>query len=333
MAKMFYSLEEAAEKLGVSEEQVKDMASAGKLQQFRDRDKLMFKRDAVDELSSGGGAADEAIADESGAFDLADSAIGLEDSGPLELADSGLDLGGGADDTDAIDLNLDDAELKTTIVDEGDPKEATGISVFDAGEVDSADPMAQTQMTGAADDELSLDTVGSGSGLLDLTRESDDTSLGVDLLDDILPGGEGSDDKLGGSGTLSGFDSAVSMETGTSGPSGLDNLGDSAAPAAAAVDIGDIGAGAAAAPTPVAYESDGAVDGAGSGLCSGFLIGALAALVLLLFVVATGLAGSSGGVLAMVAGSSMTIFMVAGGLLVVSLVLGAVGFFIGRSMG
>ena len=37
--------------------------------------------------------------------------------------------------------------------------------------------------------KLSLESVGSGSGLLDLTRESDDTSLGAELLDEIYPGG------------------------------------------------------------------------------------------------------------------------------------------------
>ena len=37
-------------------------------------------------------------------------------------------------------------------------------------------------------DQLNLDGVGSGSGLLDLTRESDDTSLGAELLDEIAPG-------------------------------------------------------------------------------------------------------------------------------------------------
>jgi excisionase family DNA binding protein len=51
MAKMFYSLEEAAQKLGATEDQVKQMAGSGKLQQFRDRDKLMFKRDQVDALA------------------------------------------------------------------------------------------------------------------------------------------------------------------------------------------------------------------------------------------------------------------------------------------
>jgi hypothetical protein len=34
---------------------------------------------------------------------------------------------------------------------------------------------------------VNLEGVGSGSGLLDLTRESDDTSLGAELLDEIAP--------------------------------------------------------------------------------------------------------------------------------------------------
>ena len=38
-------------------------------------------------------------------------------------------------------------------------------------------------------DQINLEGVGSGSGLLDLTRESDDTSLGAELLDEIGPGG------------------------------------------------------------------------------------------------------------------------------------------------
>ena len=51
MAKMFYSLEETAKKLGIDEEQVKEMAASGEIQQFRDRDKLMFKREQIDNLT------------------------------------------------------------------------------------------------------------------------------------------------------------------------------------------------------------------------------------------------------------------------------------------
>jgi hypothetical protein len=60
-----------------------------------------------------------------------------------------------------------------------------GISVFDDDDLEiAADPMAKTMLTGG-DDHLGLDGSGGGSGLLDLTRESDDTSLGAELLEGI----------------------------------------------------------------------------------------------------------------------------------------------------
>lgn len=60
-----------------------------------------------------------------------------------------------------------------------------GISVFDDDELDiETDPMGETQISSGVGD---FDAVGSGSGLLDLTQESDDTSLGNELLDVISP--------------------------------------------------------------------------------------------------------------------------------------------------
>jgi hypothetical protein len=64
---------------------------------------------------------------------------------------------------------------------------AEGISIFDEEdlEIETADPMAKTQIAPSLEDQIALDGVGSGSGLLDLTQESDDTSLGAELLDHI----------------------------------------------------------------------------------------------------------------------------------------------------
>jgi len=50
MAGMFYSLEEAAKKLGKTEEEVKLLATEGKLREFRDGSVVMFKTDEVDAL-------------------------------------------------------------------------------------------------------------------------------------------------------------------------------------------------------------------------------------------------------------------------------------------
>jgi excisionase family DNA binding protein len=118
MAKMFYSLEEAAQKLRRPETKVLKLVEEGRLQEFRDRDRLMFKREQVD-----------------------------------LLAGDGDDL-----------LNKD----RYYLVDEGKGAEGFGDLVADA------DP-----------DELTLESVGSGSGLLDLMRGADDTSLGADLMMDV----------------------------------------------------------------------------------------------------------------------------------------------------
>jgi len=106
---------------------------------------------------------------------------------PESQDDSGIQLGTGADA-----VSLDD----TATSGEDDEKEGTvvssiGISVFDEDEVEQdADPLAQTVVSDGSE-ALGIDAAGSGSGLLDLTRESDDTSLGAELLDEIYPGGEG----------------------------------------------------------------------------------------------------------------------------------------------
>ncbi len=267
MAKMFYTLEEASEKLGLDAEQIKEMATDGKLQQFRDRDKLMFKREQVDELAG--------VNDLSGS----DSGIQLADPGP--------------DDTDAISLAdgtaFGDSQAGGSM---GGSMAGTGISVFEADEVDAADPMAQTQVSSAGgdDEELALESVGSGSGLLDLTRESDDTSLGAELLDEIYPGGGdtgtgasiadfGMESSIGSSIGSSGvFEGAMSMETGASG---LDNL---ASDEPGSMDLPDeSGAGMVVTPVDQAYAA-GEFDPVGSAMGAGLLIGAIIALLTTLVV-------------------------------------------------
>jgi len=52
MAGMFYSLEEAVEKLNATEEQVKELVRKGKLREFRDGSNVLFKVDEVKALMS-----------------------------------------------------------------------------------------------------------------------------------------------------------------------------------------------------------------------------------------------------------------------------------------
>jgi hypothetical protein len=65
----------------------------------------------------------------------------------------------------------------------------SGIDIFQSDDVERVDPSAQTAVSSGVVEQLNTESIGSGSGLLDLTRESDDTSLGAELLDEIAPGG------------------------------------------------------------------------------------------------------------------------------------------------
>jgi len=155
MGKMYYTEEEAAQKLGIGAEELNTYVRDSKLRVFQDGPKRMFRVDEVDELTGG--------------------------EEEIELAPT----------DDAVSLS----EAETV---QEQPKEDTvitaeGISIFDDEdlEIEAADPMAKTQIAPSIEDQISLEGVGSGSGLLDLTRESDDTSLGAEVLDHIDLEGEG----------------------------------------------------------------------------------------------------------------------------------------------
>lgn len=279
MAKMFYTLEETAQTLGIDADQVKDLATSGKLQQFRDRDKLMFKRDQVDNL----------VGKVGGTGDSSSSAIGLSAEGR-----------------------------------KGDPREGTGMSVFETGEIEPADPMAQTQITKTGgvpeEGEVTLEIAGSGSGLLDLTRESDDTSLGAELLDEIYPAKEGEAQP---------GDSLMAADAGGGATGVLDSVLGEGQPGSIA-DLGagdDVGTGA----VPITVMAQEADDPAGSGMSLGFLIGAAVAMVVLLIVVANSLTGVPSTLINTIAKSMGTLLLYAGALLLVSIILGLIGFFIGKA--
>lgn len=170
MAKPFYSMEEVSKLLGKDQDGVKALVRDGKLREFRDAGKVFFKADEVDKLAGRGGAAAEV---------------------QLESADDELpslaDIGGGGTSMIGLAPMDDDEDAKKKK--EGTVITTSGIDVFDDDELEiETDPMAKTTITEGAGDQVSLEGTGSGSGLLDLTRESDDTSLGAELLDEIYPG-------------------------------------------------------------------------------------------------------------------------------------------------
>jgi len=263
MAKMFYTLEEVCEKLDKNEDAVKEMVRTGQIQEFRDRDRLMFKVEQVDLLAAG----DE---------DTSDLHLELEDTGA-----SGSSVG--LKDDSAIALE--------------ESREGTGVSVFDTdhGE-DTGQALAEEE-----EEDLGLDAVGSGSGLLDLTRESDDTSLGAELLEEVYQSEEAVEIPAHASGL---FEAAA------------EKPGEEMAmpPGAAAM--------------PVVIE---AYDGGGSGLGAGLLVGALAALVCVAIVGIVGVSGGTSVLATKIASSTNSVMMWAGGLLGVTIILGLIGLFIGKA--
>lgn len=267
MAKMFYTIEEAAEKLGKSAEEVQQMADSGQLQEFRDGDRLMFKKEQVDLL--GGGAEDDVLR------------LG-EDLEPLSLSSSGS---GSA-------LGLDQ------------PSDSTGISIFDPDETETADPSAQTQVTDSGMDAgFELDSASSGSGLLDLTKEADDTSLGADLLDDVYGQDTmGATSPAGESGIM---DGPAALFEGTEGEA-------------------DAAAAPAAAMAPMLAE---AYDGAWSGIGGGLALGMALCLAFAISVVIFAMTGTIAPVKDIIGGQ---FYAVAGGMAAVVVIFAVVGMVLGK---
>jgi hypothetical protein len=168
-------------------------------------------------------------------------------------------------------------------------------------------------------DELSLEGVGSGSGLLDLTRESDDTSLGAELLDEIYPGsGEGSDMALDEASSTGAFDSGITIEpSGT----GLDHL----------VPGGPLGAGPVVEQTIVVEANPW--DPAGDGLGIGMMIFALIGMIIMAMVMIPTAMGMDVPIINSLTGEpgSSTLWMIIGGLLAGAVIFGLAGLFFGMS--
>jgi hypothetical protein len=263
MAKMFYTLDEAAAKLGKSTGEVQGLISSGQLQEFRDRDRIMLKVEQVDLLA--GGDEDHIPLAESGELDT------------IQLADSG-------------EIGIEPA------------KDQTGISIFDADETDEADPSAVTHVHGggAIGVDFSTDLSSSGSGLMDLTRESDDTSLGGEaLLEDIYA------------------EDADTVDQTFAGEAGAEDLFESTPDA-------DVGVGA-----PAAVIAADPYDGVWSGIAGGAAFGAIVALCVTIVVVLGALVTGSPAAPAvdMVRDNYTTVFAGLGGVTVVCMI---VGFLLGK---
>ncbi len=207
MAKMFYSAEEAAKRLRKTEDELKEMVRAGSLREFRDGATVNYKVADV-EAMAGSEPSDSASASASGEIVLEpvdDSSIELSPAGSDILSLEEVDSG---DTSASTAMGKEDTatRLKSDSV-----VPSVGVNVFDDEELDEAvDPLAQTAVTDMGG--LGVDGVGSGSGILDLTKESDDTSLGAELLDEIYSGEEEESAVEMAEDTRAGLDDAVTEE-------------------------------------------------------------------------------------------------------------------------
>lgn len=338
MAKMFYTLDETKAALGKDEEEIKQLAREGRLREFRDGPRLMFKADQVEalraELGGGGGPARDQVdlsAETTGPIGLVDSrgasgsVISLADSGTR--AGSSLGIPFAQKDDTALAADISSGSLGG-VPSPGKPGSGSGlagtaagrsaINVFSPDEA-TADPSAQTNIQSGITDQVNLEGPGSGSGLLDLTRESDDTSLGAELLDEISPGGSS-----GGRRGLTGM--------GQSGP-GITGIGQTGVGGTA---VGGTAAGASGitqavggrrmAGTPIYIEArDPAAPAFGAA--------ALAACVFLLltgFVLVSAVLGAKPDLTEFMK-SQPTLYLAGAGLLA-ALVFGIVGLVLGKSM-
>ena len=251
MAGMFYSLQEAAEKLNKTEEQLKEIVQEGKLREFRDGPNLLFKIDEIEALMSEAEAAElevpafevdepeipaaEAEEEEAVELDFAEPEAEEEEDVELDLAEPDEDISElqALTEEDVPSLSALEAELEEPEAEEPEapkPSESaadsdeillapetgaplmsndltdadtalTGLGTSVLGETDqdyaiTDDTMAETAIptgTGGTTPEVpleeiegdvNLDSFGSGSGLLDLSLQADDTSLGG-ILDEI----------------------------------------------------------------------------------------------------------------------------------------------------
>ncbi len=258
MAGMFYSLEEVAEKLNKTPEEVKKIVQEGKLREFRDGPNLLFKVDEVEAMMSDTASmqvqstapqpqqpADEEIilADESiepiddleqineEVMQLADETLEPDDEEvqslddtvrsveePVELNDDTVQSGEeisppGDEDVQLVDedqpaaaeqIELEEASLVDEELTQDDTVvDSQGLNVLEETGSESQndylladDSMGETKIISdeasleEIEEDINLDTFGSGSGLLDLSLQADDTSLGG-ILDEIYtPEGE-----------------------------------------------------------------------------------------------------------------------------------------------
>ena len=247
----YYDMQEVAGKLRKTEDEVQELVKQGQLHQYMDSGKAVFKVEDVDTLT------EEIVGLDISSIGLdsdnLETVIQLEETAEIKLEpdedDEEATKSAGPDDME-LDIEPDMPGQKESEggfglsqmgdLTMGDTNVSTvGINIL-SGTGDAYKLTEDTKAETSAEDiddldsldaDANLESFGSGSGLLDLSLQADDTSLGA-VLDDILPagaeeGGGGADfpvDEVGlvdeTEDLLTGADSAIQSPTGATAPMG-----------------------------------------------------------------------------------------------------------------
>jgi hypothetical protein len=205
----YYDMQEVAGKLRKTEQEVQELVKQGRLRQYMDSGKAVFEVQDVDAL------VEETVGLDVSSFgispDGSEMEIQLEETAEIQLEpDDEIEEATGSAGPDDMELDIEpdmpgqkESEGGFGLSQMGDLTMAdtnvgtVGINILsgtgDAYQL-SEDTKAETSVEDIDDlDSLdgadsNLESFGSGSGLLDLSLQADDTSLGA-VLDDILPAG------------------------------------------------------------------------------------------------------------------------------------------------
>ena len=200
MGGMFYSLQEVIEKLNRTEKEIRELVRIGKLREFRDGQNLLFKIEEVESLlldttvMNALGVKKDDTKGKTAEDDFAEILLVPDEEEDEEKPKKG------AGETDA----------DTVVAGEGINvlEETSGEYTFSDDTKSETRAITSEASLDEIEKDVNLDTFGSGSGLLDLSLQADDTSLGG-ILDEIYtPEGAGAGRKKAGGEDMLGIEEA-----------------------------------------------------------------------------------------------------------------------------
>jgi len=202
MAGMFYSIKEVAEKLGKTDDEVRELVKNGRLREFRDGPNLLFKINEVEALLADTAFMGAKVAEAPEVEPVAEPAAEQPTIEPAGEAEDEIILApeerepAKTAETGMVESDTDLAEEGVGILGETD----TEYKLSDDTMAETKSGSAEAASLEEIEEDVNLDTFGSGSGLLDLSLQADDTSLGG-ILDEIYTseGEEGEQAEAAGS--------------------------------------------------------------------------------------------------------------------------------------